>query len=237
MLKINMPSFPNVVIGNLMSFRLDPRRASQLSCRLKILGMIAFVFAFLLVGCGDLRNNVDYQAPNIIIPGNVKTLSVRPFENQTSQSVIGNKLWLATTEEFIRDGRIRYVDDESKADAVIVGVITQYRESELSHDVNLVPLEYQLWVVMDLKFLDIKNNQYIWEEPLIEQKLRYFAETAPGGKTVEEAREDLWERFSRDIVRRTIEGFGSVTGVSPRSIPKEPLPDVPPPDYKKPAPY
>jgi hypothetical protein len=189
-----------------------------------------------LTGCMNLPES-QYQAPVILIPLHIKSLAVRPFQNETSQPGIENKLWLATTEEFIRDGRLSYVDSENKADGIVVGTIKQYREIELRHDVNLVPLEYQIWVIMDLKFLDRSNNQYLWEEPLLEQKLQYFSETSPGGKTSEEAREELWRRFSSDIVRRTIEGFGSVTSSSPRAVPKEPLPENPPPEYPPTSPY
>ncbi len=188
-----------------------------------------------LVGCSGL--NTEYVPPSIILPQHIKTIAVRPFENVTSQPEIGQKLWLATTQEFVQDGRIAYSDSEEKADGVVVGSITQYRETELSHDVNLIPREYQIWVIMNLRFLDRSNNQYLWEEPLLEQKLRYFVETEPGGKTAEEAREELWDRFSRDIVRRTIEGFGTVTSASPKAVPKEPLPDNPPPDYPTTSPY
>jgi hypothetical protein len=198
-----------------------------------VLGLLPLLTS---IGCNSLPE-AQYDPPAILIPANIKKISVRSFENQTSQPGIGNKLWLATTDEFIRDGRIAYTDKEDQSDGVIIGTIKQYRETELSHDVNLVPLEYQIWIVMDLKFLDRANNQYVWEEPLLEQKLQYFAETAPGGKTSEEAREELWRRFATDIVRRTIEGYGTVTSSSPRAVPKEPLPDNPPPDYPSTIPY
>jgi hypothetical protein len=202
--------------------------------------IVAFALAalaFQLTGCGGTQS--EYVPPSIILPPHIKSIAVKPFENETSQPGISNKLWLATTDEFIRDGRIAYSNDENKADGVVVGTIKQYRETELSHDANLVPLEYQLWIVMDLKFLDKTNNQYLWEEPLLEQKLRYFTETQPGGKTVEEAREELWDRFATDIVRRTVEGFGTVTSSSPRAVPKEQAPtsDNPPPAYPSTAPY
>ncbi|OVE77083.1 hypothetical protein BVX98_03630 [bacterium F11] len=187
-------------------------------------------------GCGGLKS--EYVPPAIILPPHVKSISVKPFENQTSQPGIGNKLWLAVTDEFIRDGRIAYVDDVNKSNAAVVGTVKRYVETELSHDVNLVPIEYQLWVIMDLKFLDRTINQYLWEEPYLEQKLRYFAETEPGGKTIEEAREELWDRFANDIVRRTIEGFGTVTSSSPRSVPhKKSEGDYPPPNYPDTSPY
>ncbi len=191
--------------------------------------------SFQLTGCGGTQS--EYVPPAIILPPHIKSIGVKPFENETSQPAINNKLWLATTDEFIRDGRIAYENDANKADGVVVGTIKQYRETELNHDANLVPIEYQLWIVMELKFLDKSNNQYLWEEPLLEQKLRYFTETQPGGKTVEEAREELWDRFANDIVRRTVEGFGSVTSSSPRAVPKNDNPDNPPPAYPSTAPY
>ncbi len=217
------------------------RRAQAL---LAAVAVVATAFALTVIaGCGGVES--QYQGSSVILPANIKSIAVRPFENETSQPAINNKLWLATTDEFIRDGRIAYSADEKKADGVVVGTIRQYRETALSYDTNLVPLEYQLWIIMDLKFLDTKNNQYLWHEPYIEQKLRYFAETAPGGETVEQAREELWQRFANDIVRRTIEGFGSVTSSSPRSVPKDPVKDAtkepssdnPPPKYPGTAPF
>lgn len=199
------------------------------------LSAVLSVLAAVLTGCGGMRS--EYDAPAIIIPPHIKSIAVRPFENETPQPGIGEKLWLTTTEEFIRDGRIAYVDKENKSDGVVVGTIKSYRETELSHDVNLIPLEYQIAVTIDLKFLDRVNNQYLWEEPNLEQKIRYFVETQPGGKTVEQAREELWDRFASDIVRRTIQGFGTVTGSSPKAVPKAPLPENPPPAYPGTAPF
>ena len=67
-------------------------------------------------------------------------------------------------------------------------------------------------------------------------------ETAPGGRTEEEAREALWDLFARDIVKRTLEGFGSVTGASENKVPKDTLPgqdntSAPRPRSAPPAPY
>ena len=80
------------------------------------------------------------------------------------------------------------------------------------------------------------GSWFSWEEPRLEQKIRYFAETEPGGKTQEEASEELWDLFANDIVRRTIEGFGTVTGSSPRAVPKA-LDRNPPPKYPNTAPF
>lgn len=189
-------------------------------------GTIFFVplVSIFLFACGGAREStrMSYDPPSIILPSNIKTIAIRRFENTTSLVDSGNKLWLATVDRFIRDGRISYVDDESKADGVIIGTIKYYQKISVSQDVNFVTSEYRLWMIMDLKFLDREKKQYLWEEPNLEQKFTYFSETQPGGKTDEQAKEELWRLFADDAVRRTLDGFGSVTSISPKAVPKTP---------------
>jgi hypothetical protein len=77
---------------------------------------------------------------------------------------------------------------------------------------------------MNIKFQELRESKYLWEEPRMEQTFRYFIETEPGGMTEEEARDRVWDLFARDIVKRTIEGFGSVTGASEKKVPENTLP-------------
>lgn len=192
-------------------------------CYRKLFGAVAFI-PLLLLACGPrpVKNGspIDDDHSATILPSHIKTIAVRPFENTTSLSNLGNKLYLATVNKLVRDGRIAYVESEDKADGVIIGTIKFYQRIPISQDVNQVNKEFQVRLLMDLKFLERLENRYLWEEPNIEQRLIYLAESQPGGKTEEEAREQLWDRFSTDIVRRTLEGFGSVTSISPRAVPK-----------------
>lgn len=192
----------------------------QINESFRICGLIAAGFPLLFLSAcgGGVRS--EYASSVIVLPPHIKSIAIAPFQNETSHPLTGNKLWLAVREKFVRDGRVAYVDDEGKADAVIVGTIKHFHETVLVHDVNFIPQEYQLWVIMEVKLLDKANNQYLWEEALLEQKMKFLTETQPGGKTGEEAREQLWDRYATDIVRRTLDGFGSVTSVSPRSVPQ-----------------
>ena len=98
--------------------------------------MTAFA-SFFLNSCAGTQ--AEYQPPSIILPPHIKSIAVRPIDNQTSQPDIDNKLWLAITNEFIRDGRIKYADKEADADGIVIGTLKQYRETELSHDVKYDP--------------------------------------------------------------------------------------------------
>jgi hypothetical protein len=190
-------------------------------------------------GCGE----VGYAPNPILLPGHIRRIAVRPIVNQTQFFGLEEKLRLRVEDEFIRDGRLPYVNSESDADGVIVTEITRYIKEPISYDANHVVEEYKLWVLIDLRFIDRVNNVVLWEEPRLEQEYRYFVETRPGGVTEDEARELLWELFARDIVKRTIEGFGSVSGASERKVsgdaPPAP-PEVPPPPKPRiapPSPY
>jgi hypothetical protein len=181
--------------------------------------LAALVTLPLWTGCGE----EGYKPRPLLLPPHVRNITVRPFQNKTQFLISEEKLLLRVSEEFIRDGRLPLVNSESQADGVVSGEIVRYIREPISYDVNHIPEEFRLWVVMNLRFIDKVNRAVLWEEPRMEQSYRYFIETRPGGITEEEARERLWDLFARDIVKRTIEGFGTVTGASERKVSDEPV--------------
>lgn len=186
------------------------------------MGLGGIFLAGLLAGCSEVTG---YNAPlAVTLPPSIQKIGVRPFQNRTQFFGLEDKLRLRVEEEFIRDGRLPFVNQESQADGVVEGEIVNYIRQVATYDANNQPEEYRLWVIMNVRFIDRKNAVTLWEEPRVEQEYRYFVETAPGGRTEEEARDALWDLFARDIVKRTIEGFGSVTGASARKVPTETLP-------------
>jgi hypothetical protein len=185
-----------------------------------------------------------YTPSTIILPAGIQKITVRPFVNQTQFFGLENRLRFQVEQEFIRDGRRPYVNTEVQADGILEGEIVNYIKEPVSYDANHVEEEFKLWVVMNIRLIDRANNKILWEEPRLEQDYSYFIETKPGGIAETEARDRLWDLFARDIVKRTIDGFGSVSGASEKKIstqplpqpqdttspsPQEPLPRVPPP--------
>lgn len=192
------------------------RRALQLFAVLPLLLLPLF-----LGGCGE-GSGYGGTTP-MLLPPHIRKMAVRPFANKTQIFGLEDKLRLRVEEEFIRDGRLPYVNVEPDADGVVIGEIANYIKEPISYDANHVAQEYKLWVIMNLSFLDRVNNVILWTEPRLENEYRYFVETQPGGVTEEEARERLWDLFARDIVKRTIQGFGSVSGASERKVTDRPL--------------
>ncbi|MBI4396718.1 MAG: hypothetical protein HY548_06460 [Elusimicrobia bacterium] len=183
-------------------------------------GVLLLALPILIGGCGGDM----YTPAPIVLPGHIQSIAVRPIANRTQIVGLEDKLRLRVTEEFLRDGRLPFINNESEAHGVVVAEIANYIKEPISYDSSHIAEEFKLWVILNLRFVDQSNNTVLWEEPRMEQVYRYFVETKPGGITEDEAREVLWDLFSRDIVKRTIDGFGSVSGASERKTPKKPLP-------------
>ncbi len=191
---------------------------------------IALAAAFALAGCAEMGEM--QKSANVILPPNIQKIGIRNFVNRTQFFGLEDRLRLQVEQEFIRDGRLPYVSSEAQADGMVEGEIVNYILQVATYDAANQPLEYRLWVIMNVRFNDRREKRVLWEEPRLEQSYRYYIDTQPGGMTEEQARERVWNLFARDIVKRTIEGFGSVTGASSRKVPETTLPD---PDAQKPT--
>ncbi|MEI7482857.1 MAG: LptE family protein [Elusimicrobiota bacterium] len=182
----------------------------------------------LLTACST--NDIMYRPAEQKMPQHIKRISVRPFTNKTQQFGLEEKLTLKTIDEFLKNGEYT-VSPESSAQGIIVGEINHYILTPIQYDVNLVPTVYKLNVLVSVRFLDKIANRYLWEEPALQAVKMYSASTLPGGMTEEAAREALWEILAKNIVKRTVEGFGSTTSASQKKIPQNipPAAEVPVP--------
>jgi hypothetical protein len=104
---------------------------------------------------------------------------------------------------------------------ILIAEIERYINEPVSYDQNLIVQERKLWVLVNIYFWDKVQGKIIWTEPNLQGVQRYFVESRPGGISEEEARTIVWDKLARDIYRRTIEGFGSVTGELDRNVPQK----------------
>ena len=195
-------------------------------------GLLVLTAALALAACST--SEILYRPAEQKMPQHIKKISVRPFINKTPQFGLEEKLTYKVIDEFLKNGEYS-VTQEASAYGVITGEITNYILTPIQYDVNLVPTVYKINVLVVTRMLDKENNRYLWEEPALQVTKIYSASNMPGGLTEEQARETLWEILSKDIVRRTVGGFGSVTGVSQKGIPSQnpqPAPEIPGPAGK-----
>jgi hypothetical protein len=185
--------------------------------------LLPLILLPLLAACGE---DVAYRPAAQILPANIKRVSIRLAVNKTQQFGIEDRLTLRTRDEFLRDGRYPILP-EANSDGIVQMTITRYILSPVQYDPNLVPTAYKLRILVDLQFIDRATNTALWKEPNMEGILTYPAATLPGGKTEEQARDSIYDVLARDVVKRVIDGFGSVSGSSQRIISGD-APSTPP---------
>ncbi|MBI4064385.1 MAG: hypothetical protein HY401_08820 [Elusimicrobia bacterium] len=180
---------------------------------------VAFVaffasFAF-LTSCA--QSDVVYRPSPQILPSHIRKIAIRPFVNKTQQFALEDKLMISVTNRFLTDGtyKMTSLDD---ADGIVSGEIARYIHIPIAYDANLVATQYKLDVVTHIRFVDKTTNEILWEETNLVGTIAYPTSSLPGGMTEEQAREIVWEQLAKDIHKRTIKGFGSVTGESKRKI-------------------
>jgi len=182
---------------------------------MKKLFLMFFSAIICFVSCSS-----PYDPAPQLLPSYIKKVYVRPIVNNTNQYGLEDKFTKEILDEFMRDGRLSIVTDESEADGVIVCEIKRYVLQPLTYDANMVTEQYKLWVLINVYFIDTHENITLWAEPNMEG-IQIYADAVKvgfGGMTEETAREFIWEKLARDIVKRTVKGFGNAGGISERKV-------------------
>lgn len=175
---------------------------------------LPLVLIVLLAACGA---DVAYNPTPLLLPQRVQRLALRPITNKTQQFGLEDKLLLRVRDEFLRDGRYPLVP-EPESQGVVLITISRYILTAVQYDATQAATAYKLRILVDVEFVDKTSNQILWEEKNLEGILSFPAQTLRGGLSEEQAREQIWDILSRNIVRRVVYGYGSVTGTSQRRI-------------------
>ena len=176
--------------------------------------LIPLVLIALASACGT---DVAYKPTPQILPQHVQRLALRPVVNKTQQFGLEDKLMLRVRDEFLRDGRYPLVP-EPESQGIVWITVSRYILTAVQYDSTQIATAYKLRILVDVQFVDKTTNQILWEEKNLEGILSYPAQTLRAGLTEEQAREQIWDILARNIVKRVVDGFGSVTGTSERRI-------------------
>lgn len=176
--------------------------------------ILPLVLLALAAACGT---DVAYKPTPQLLPQHVQRLALRPVVNKTQQFGLEDKLMLRVRDEFLRDGRYPLVP-EPESQGIVGITVSRYILTAVQYDATQAATAYKLRILVDLAFVDKSTNHILWEEKNLEGILSFPAQTLRGGLTEEQAREQIWDILARNIVKRVVDGFGSVTGTSERRI-------------------
>ena len=186
--------------------------------------MKKIAFLLLIAGClaACASEGAFYKPQAQIMPQHIRKVAIRPILNKTEIFAMEDKLYLQLYDEFLKNGSYQIVDENNGAEGVIVTTITRYLNVPVQYDSQLIPTVYRMDVWLDIVLMDKTTNQPVWREPAFVGTQTYSASTLPGGMTEQQARELIWQKLSKDIVKRTVEGFGSVMSEDKRKVMQNP---------------
>ncbi len=179
--------------------------------------------AVTIAGCGA-GGGGPYRVQPHLLPQHVRTIRVRPFADPTGHFSFVNNFYFALKREFQNDRRLELVDTV-EADGELMGEIKRYIHEPTKYDENNVVTEYKLWVLVDIGFRDLHDPRaanpswYLWVEPRMSAQVLYSIQ--PGRQTIStepEAQDQIIQKFTPDIVKRTIDGWTASSGISQRKL-------------------
>lgn len=176
--------------------------------------------ALILAACAT--EGAYYKPQAQIMPQHIKKVAIRPILNKTEIFAMEDKLYIRLYDEFLKNGSYQVVSENNGAEGVIVTTITRYLNVPIQYDSQLIPTVYKMDVWLDVVLMDKATHAPVWREPAFLGTQTYSASTLPGGLTEQQARERIWEKLSKDIVKRTVDGFGSVMSESKKKVMQNP---------------
>ena len=174
----------------------------------------------LLAACAG--EGVIYKPQAQIMPQHIKKIAVRPVLNRTEVFTLEDKFYIELYDQFLQNGFYQIVPENNGAEGVVVTTISRYLNVPIQYDSQLIPTVYRMEVLLDVVFIDKSTNAPVWREPAFLGTQIYSASTWPGGMTEVQARDVIWKKLSKDIIKRTVDGFGSVMSENKKKVMNNP---------------
>ena len=97
------------------------------------------------------------------LPSHIKTIAVPLFANETNEFGVAEEITDQLVAEFVRDGTLRVVVDESEASSVLVGTVRVYTESPRTFDRDENVDQYIIQITVEVRFRDRVKDEVLWE--------------------------------------------------------------------------
>lgn len=182
--------------------------------------LVMLICAAALAACAS--EGAYYKPQAQIMPQHIKKIAVRPILNKTEVFALEDKFYNELYDEFLRNGSYQIVPENDGAEGVVITTISRYLNVPVQYDSQLIPTVYQMNIWLDVVLMDKTTNAPVWREPAFMGTQIYAASTLPGGLTEVQARDVVFEQLSRDIVKRTVDGFGSVWSENKKKVMNNP---------------
>jgi hypothetical protein len=181
-----------------------------------------------MTGCG-----YQFAGQSSVLPKDIHTVYVEPFISRTRDVGIERELTTAVRGEFYRRAQLRLVDQPEQADAILSGVVRSFDSTVVSVNRKDEVLQYETILTLDVTLRRREPNEVIWRgqgtrlRELYSGSRAAVVTTSSAFKTGtlnaadvrrmtdiqltetqnREVRDELMERFARELYQRLIEMF------------------------------
>jgi hypothetical protein len=191
-------------------------------------GPCAYLALLCLIGCG-----YQFAGRSDLFPKDIHSVYVEPFLNRTRDVGLGTEITTALRGELYRRGELQLVDQADRADAILSGVVRSFESLTASVNQDAEVLQYEATLIVDTTFRRREPSEILWRGQGIRLSEIYAGERAAVVVTSSKfqnqtlntsnvrsltdiqltetesrrMREDLMERFARELHQRLMEMF------------------------------
>jgi hypothetical protein len=134
--------------------------------------------------------------------GNLKTIAISLFENQTTEAGLREALTDKLAQAFVADNTLKVVPRQ-QADGILTGAVISYAREPYTYSQAEVVSEYICRIGVNVQFTNRRTQKVIWEEKNLSNWGTYdaFNETENDGKN------RAIEKLVEDILNKTVKGW------------------------------
>lgn len=163
---------------------------------------------WILLALAAAVSGCAYTVSSSSLPPHLKTVAIPVFENGTVEYTLEQDITNAVVDRFVRDNHLKVVE-EKRANSVIRGRITGYRNSVFGFSEQNRAQEYRVTISVAVSFKDLVKNREVWNEPNMVKVANYFIQPVPGdsARTEVDGRRQAIRKLADEIFARTVEGW------------------------------
>jgi hypothetical protein len=122
----------------------------------QVLLIITVVFLWLIAGCAIYSFSPGGKS-------SIKTIAISQIENKTIEAGLSSRMTDLIVDAFIADGNMKVVS-EKDADAVLIGILTNYNREAYTYDESDNVTQYVVKLVFDVTLQKGGSEEEFWKE-------------------------------------------------------------------------
>jgi hypothetical protein len=117
---------------------------------------------------------------NVVVPGDIQSVSVGSFDNQSRQEGLDKVIAFAFEREFYERGTLSVREKPGEGEGIITGTIREFRTRPVSFDANENALQYEAELTLDVTLRRQADGKVLWKG----SRLHVFEEYSVNPSTV-----------------------------------------------------